>query len=76
VGPIVRRVTEMVTADRALPGSVGAMPTARALPAACHRVLGTWITPPFADGLTRAAFATGRVWGAERTGPLSQSGVG
>src|SRR5271165_5295095 len=53
--------TEMVTADRALPGR----PTPITEPGR-HRVLGTPLAPPFPEGLQIAYFAMGCFWGAER----------
>jgi peptide-methionine (S)-S-oxide reductase len=53
--------SEMVTADRALPGRSEAM----AVPEA-HFVNGHAITPPWPDGLRQAVFAMGCFWGAER----------
>jgi peptide-methionine (S)-S-oxide reductase len=55
------RKSEMVGADRALPGRAEPMEvTAR------HRVLGTSMTPPFPDGMEQAIFGMGCFWGAER----------
>jgi peptide-methionine (S)-S-oxide reductase len=53
--------TQMVSAERALPGR--AEPMADAPP---HLVLGTKITPPFPDGLEIAILGMGCFWGAER----------
>ncbi len=59
---ILRRKTEMPTADRALPG--------RAAPAfrvpETHFVSGNRIQPPFPAGLEQAMFGMGCFWGAER----------
>jgi peptide-methionine (S)-S-oxide reductase len=59
---ILRRKTEMPTADRALPG--------RAAPSfnvpAQHFVNGNRIQPPFPAGLEMAMFGMGCFWGAER----------
>ena len=58
-----RHKTELVTADRALPG--------RAVPAFTltepHTVLGTPLTGPYPAGLEIADFGLGCFWGAERT---------
>ncbi len=53
--------SEMVTAERALPGRDTPMPVV-----APHLVLGTPLTPPFPEGLATAQFALGCFWGAER----------
>jgi peptide-methionine (S)-S-oxide reductase len=55
------RKSEMVGADRALPGRAKPMEVA-----ARHRVLGTSMTPPFPDGMEQAIFGMGCFWGAER----------
>src|SRR5580693_2529176 len=59
---ILRKKTEMPTADRALPG--------RAAPSfnvpAQHFVNGNRIQPPFPAGLEMAMFGMGCFWGAER----------
>jgi peptide-methionine (S)-S-oxide reductase len=55
------RKTDMVDAERALPGR----DTTMAVPAR-HEVLGTPLTPPFPDGLETAVFGLGCFWGAER----------
>lgn len=59
---ILRRKTEMPTADRALPG--------RAAPdfeiPVMHYVNGNRIQPPFPAGLEQAMFGLGCFWGAER----------
>ncbi|MGZ3341722.1 MAG: peptide-methionine (S)-S-oxide reductase MsrA, partial [Reyranella sp.] len=59
---ILRKKTEMPTADRALPG--------RAAPGftvpAKHFVNGNRIQPPFPAGLEKAMFGMGCFWGAER----------
>jgi peptide-methionine (S)-S-oxide reductase len=54
------RSTQMVTADRALPGR----PTPIAVPEA-HHVNGHRLTPPFPDGLATAVFGMGCFWGSE-----------
>jgi peptide-methionine (S)-S-oxide reductase len=59
---ILRKKTEMPTADRALPG--------RATPSfnvpTKHFVNGNRIQPPFPAGLEKAMFGMGCFWGAER----------
>ena len=59
---ILRKKTEMPSADRALPG--------RSAPAfsvpAKHFVNGNRIQPPFPAGLEKAMFGMGCFWGAER----------
>jgi peptide-methionine (S)-S-oxide reductase len=53
--------TEMVSADRALPGRSDAM----AVPAS-HFVNGHPLAPPFPEGFETAVFGLGCFWGAER----------
>ena len=53
--------SEMITADRALPGR----PTPLRVPTE-HFVNGHRIQPPFPDGLQTAVFGMGCFWGAER----------
>jgi peptide-methionine (S)-S-oxide reductase len=53
--------TEMVTADKALPGRSNAMPVAGG-----HYINSNTITAPFPEGLGQAVFALGCFWGAER----------
>ena len=53
--------TEMVSADRALPGRSAPMP----VPAE-HLVTGATLVPPFPDGSDQAVFGMGCFWGAER----------
>jgi peptide-methionine (S)-S-oxide reductase len=55
------RKTQMIDADRALPGRDAPMP----IPAR-HEVLGTPLAPPFPEGLERIVVAMGCFWGAER----------
>ena len=47
--------------DEALPGRAAAMPVPER-----HTVLGTPLAPPYPPGLSRAVFALGCFWGAER----------
>ena len=53
--------TDMVTADKALPGRATEMPVS-----ARHTVLGTPLKGPWPQGLEIAYFAMGCFWGAER----------
>ncbi len=55
------RKTEMVQADRALPGRAQALPVPER-----HAVLGTPLRPPFPDDTATALLALGCFWGAER----------
>jgi peptide-methionine (S)-S-oxide reductase len=55
------RKTQMIDADRALPGRDAPMP----IPAR-HEVLGTPLAPPFPEGLERIVVGMGCFWGAER----------
>ena len=59
---ILRRKTEMPTAERALPGRPA---PAFSVPAK-HFVNGNRIQPPFPAGLEKAMFGMGCFWGAER----------
>ena len=59
---ILRKKTEMPTADRALPGR----PTRAFEVPAEHYVNGHRIQPPFPAGLEQAMFGLGCFWGAER----------
>jgi peptide-methionine (S)-S-oxide reductase len=56
-----RHQTRMPTAAEALPGRSQPLPVPDA-----HLVLGTSLTPPFAEGLATAVFGMGCFWGAER----------
>ena len=55
------RKTQMIDADRALPGRDAPMP----IPAR-HEVLGTPLAPPFPQGSERIVVGMGCFWGAER----------
>jgi len=55
------RKSDMVDAERALPGREQAMPVP-----ARHEVLGTPLRPPFPDGFEQAIFGLGCFWGAEK----------
>src|ERR1044072_3134621 len=55
------RKSDMVDAERALPGRETPIP----VPAA-HAVLGTPLQTPFPDGFETAVFGLGCFWGAER----------
>jgi peptide-methionine (S)-S-oxide reductase len=61
MGLFGRDESQMVTADRALPGRSTPLP----VPAE-HYVTGRPIRPPFPDGLATAVFGMGCFWGAER----------
>jgi peptide-methionine (S)-S-oxide reductase len=56
-----RHKTEMIPADRALPGRENAIRVPER-----HQVLGTPLTPPLPEGLETAVFGLGCFWGAER----------
>ena len=53
--------TEMVAADKALPGRSEVMPVAGG-----HYVNGNRLSAPFPEGFSKAVFALGCFWGAER----------
>jgi peptide-methionine (S)-S-oxide reductase len=53
--------TQMIDADRALPGRDAPMPVPER-----HTVLGTPLVPPFPDGTAPAIFGMGCFWGAEK----------
>ena len=55
------RKTQMIDAERALPGRDAPMPVP-----ARHEVLGTPIAPPFPEGLEQIVVGMGCFWGAER----------
>ena len=56
-----RRKTEMVTADRALPGRAEPLPTAET-----HFLSGLPLKSPVPAGMAEAVFAMGCFWGVER----------
>ena len=56
-----RKSTAMPSPEEALPGREEPIP----VPAA-HLVLGTPLTPPFAEGTEQAIFGMGCFWGADR----------
>ena len=53
--------SQMIDADRALPGRSASTPVTER-----HTVLGTSLVPPFPDGTARAVFGMGCFWGAEK----------
>src|SRR5216684_3406216 len=53
--------TQMIDAERALPGRDVPMPVPER-----HTVLGTTLVPPFPEGMAQAVFAMGCFWGAEK----------
>ena len=61
MGLFGRDTSQMITADRALPGR----PTPLRVPAE-HYVTGHRIQPPFPDGMQTAVFGMGCFWGAAR----------
>ncbi|MCO1657994.1 peptide-methionine (S)-S-oxide reductase MsrA [Pseudonocardia humida] len=61
MGLFGRDTSQMVTAERALPGRSAPLP----VPAE-HHVNGHRLSPPFPEGLRTAVFGMGCFWGAER----------
>jgi peptide-methionine (S)-S-oxide reductase len=61
MGLFTSRKSEVVGADKALPGRDEPMAIT-----AKHLVLGTSIVPPFPDGMEQAIFGMGCFWGAEK----------
>jgi peptide-methionine (S)-S-oxide reductase len=53
--------SQMIEAERALPGRSESMPVPER-----HTMLGTSLVPPFPDGTARAVFGLGCFWGAEK----------
>jgi peptide-methionine (S)-S-oxide reductase len=61
MGLFGRAKSEMITADRAIPGRPTPLPVPET-----HYVNGHRIQPPFPDGVRTAVFGMGCFWGAER----------